>query len=93
MERQMFEIPYIKTVLRSLKMYGYDELAAKEVLLRYYRGVKRAWGFGPNAHDFAREIHEIAVAVNRKFNPDDPDQIYIGHLKERIKKRSKDPKS
>lgn len=88
----MFENPYIKAVLRSLMLIGYDELSAKEVLLRYYRGVKREWGFGPNAHDFAREIHDIAVAVNRKFNPDDPDRIYIGHLKERIKKRSKGSK-
>jgi hypothetical protein len=44
-------------------------------------------GFEPNAEDFAREIIDIEKSLNRKFDPADPNQIYIGHLRNRIRRR------
>lgn len=52
--------------------------------------MKRSFGFYLNAHDFAREIDLVNKAVLKVYNPDDPDQIFIGHLKERLKRKDKD---
>lgn len=68
-----------------MESLGYTD--AKGILLRYFRPVKRSFGFYLNAYDFTREIDSVNMAVLKKDNPDDPDQIYIGHLKERLKRR------
>lgn len=68
---------------------GHRPECAKRVLIRYYRPVKRVWGFGPNAHDFAREIESVNQSVQRQYNPDDPEQIFIGDLRERLKQARK----
>lgn len=81
--------PYIKDVINELQTMGYDEHNAKEVLTKFYKPLKRRVGFDPNAKDFAVEINSIAKAVSRVHNPDDPDQIFIGDLRDRINKNNK----
>jgi hypothetical protein len=78
----MFEKPYIQKTLIELQTLGYKE--PKEILVKYYKAVKRTWDFHLNPEDFAREIHSLEQAVNRKLDPHNPNQIYIGHLRERI---------
>ncbi|MCP1311911.1 hypothetical protein [Paenibacillus tyrfis] len=81
----MMNEPYICAVIRELQILGYPESKAKELLVRHYRVIKRTMGFGPNAKEFAREVDEIHKALQRKYDPNDPNQIYIGDLRERIK--------
>lgn len=82
----MFEKAYIKDVLRELEELGYKGDSAKETLLRNYRVMKRSLGFGPNAMNFAREIDELQKRREVKYDSSNPDHIYIGHLKEKIKR-------
>lgn len=86
----MMDRPYINDVIRELKLLGYEEGKAKEILIRYYRHLKRTCGFRLNSYDFAKEIDSIHKAVNKKFDPSEPNQIYIGHLKNRVKSNRKD---
>ncbi|MEK5357748.1 hypothetical protein [Paenibacillus sp. FSL L8-0709] len=86
--KHMMDRPYIKDVISELQGMGYDEDKAKQVLTKYYRPLKRSVGFEPNARDFAKELTSIYEAVNRKHNPEDPNQIYIGDLKDRIRKNN-----
>ncbi|AIQ37992.1 hypothetical protein R50345_27295 [Paenibacillus sp. FSL R5-0345] len=86
--RHMLNRPYIKEVIRELKLMGHEDDRAKEILIKYYRPIKRSWGFGPNAYDFAKEIDFLDKAVNREFDSSDPNQIFIGHLKSRINSKN-----
>ncbi|MEK5183168.1 hypothetical protein [Paenibacillus sp. FSL P4-0288] len=86
--KHMMDRPYIKDVIIELQGMGYDEDKAKQVLTKFYRPLKRSVGFEPNARDFAKELTSIDEAVNRKHNPEDPNQIYIGDLKDRIRKNN-----
>lgn len=88
----MMSDPYILEVLRELENMGHQPESAKRVLLRFYRPVKRVWGFEPNARDFALEIESVNKAVQRQFNPDDPNQIFIGDLRSRLKEGRKQQK-
>lgn len=85
----MMDKPYIRAVIHELGNLGYAGEDAKEVLVRYYRVLRRSVGFEPNARDFAREIDEIHKAVNRKYDPTDPNQIYIGHLLDKLRKKKR----
>lgn len=87
--RHMMDKSYIKDVIRELKLRGYEEDEATEILIKYYRPLKRSLGFGPNAYNFAKEIDLIHKAVIKKFDPSEPYQIFIGHLKNRIKSNLK----
>lgn len=69
----MLEKPYIREVLNELQQMGHEGDKAKQILIRFYRPVRRTWGFEPNARDFAREIEELSRAVLKKYNPLDPD--------------------
>ncbi|ETT45442.1 hypothetical protein BSK66_10020 [Paenibacillus odorifer] len=82
--KHMMDRPYIKNVIHELQRMGYEEDSAKKVLLKYYRPLKRTWGFEPNAIDFAKEIISVDNAVKRLYDPKDPNQVFIGHLKGRI---------
>jgi hypothetical protein len=81
----MMNKPYIRAVMNELQELGYAGDKAKEVLLKHYWVLRRTWGFEPNAEDFAREIIDIEKALNRKYDPSDPNQIFIGHLRNRLK--------
>ncbi|WP_405175914.1 hypothetical protein MHI27_07075 [Paenibacillus sp. FSL H8-0261] len=87
--RHMMDKPYIKDVIRELKLLGYEEDEATKILIIYYRPLKRSWGFGPNAYYFAKEVDLIHKAVIKKFEPKSG-QIFIGHLKNQIKSHLKD---
>lgn len=84
----MMNSPYIKEVIRELKLMGHEDDRAKEIFIKYYRPLKRRWGFGPNAYNFAKEIDFLDKAVNREFDSSDPNQIFIGHLKSRINSKN-----
>ncbi|MEK4877912.1 MULTISPECIES: hypothetical protein [Paenibacillus] len=86
----MMDKPYVKDVIRELKLLGYEKDEATKILVKYYRPLKRSLGFGPNAYNFAKEIDSIHKAVIKKNDPSEPKQIYIGHLKNRIKSNLKD---
>ncbi|OME23569.1 hypothetical protein BSK47_03700 [Paenibacillus odorifer] len=77
-------------MISELKLLGYEEDEATKILIKYYRPLKRSWSFGPNAYNFAKEIDLIHKAVNKKFDLSEPGQIFIGHLKKRIKSNLKD---
>jgi hypothetical protein len=79
--RHMMDKPYIKEVIRELNILGYEEAKAKQILIKYYRPLKRTLGFQLNSYDFAKEIDLIHKAVHRKWDPSDPNQIFIGDLK------------
>lgn len=78
----MLDRPYIRDVLEHLQSLGYEFDKAKEILIRFYRSIKRVYGFSPNARDFAILVHELNEAFHRIYNPTDPNQIFIGHLRE-----------
>lgn len=79
--RHMMDRPYIKAVIRELENLELEEDAAKIMLVKYYKVLRRSLGFELNAVDFAKEIVSIDTAVNRKHDPSDPNQVFIGHLK------------
>lgn len=79
----MMDRPYIKEVIRELNLLGYEEVQAKQILIKYYRPIKRTLGFQLNSYDFAKELNVIDKAVKRKYDPSDPNQIFIGDLKSR----------
>ncbi|UUZ93460.1 hypothetical protein LJK87_01375 [Paenibacillus sp. P25] len=80
---------YALGVINELQQLGYPGEEAKTVFLRHYRGTKRAFGLEPNVHDFAKIIDEFERALKRKYNPGDPDSIYVGNLRDRfIKSKS-----
>src|SRR4051812_30383224 len=81
----MMNKPYIRAVLNELQVLGYAGDNAKEILLKHYRVVRRTCGFEPNTADFAREIVDIEKTLNCKYDPSDPNQIFIGHLQNRLK--------
>jgi len=83
----MLDRPYIRDVLEHLQSLGYEFGKAKELLIRFYRPIKRTYGFYPNAREFAIIVHELNEVVLRKHDPTDPNQIFIGHLRERLKKK------
>lgn len=82
----MLDRPYIRDVLEHLQCLGYELDKTKELLIRFYRSIKRTCGFNPNARDFAMIVHELNEAVHRKYDPADPNQIFIGHLRGVIQK-------
>lgn len=83
----MWENPYIKLVLFELETLGHNK--PKVILFRYYKVMKRTIGFYLNAKDFASEIHNIDKAVNQIYNPSDPNQVYIGHMRDRLNNKKK----
>ncbi|MEK4192849.1 hypothetical protein [Paenibacillus odorifer] len=54
--RHMMDRPYIKEVIRELSLLGYEEVQAKQILIKYYRPLKRTLGFRLNSYDFAKEL-------------------------------------
>lgn len=57
---------YVNGVIEALqKKQGIDRDQAKQLLLRYYRPMKRNWGFEPNVDEFADQIIDIDRIVKR----------------------------
>ncbi|MFC0212439.1 hypothetical protein ACFFK0_08185 [Paenibacillus chartarius] len=77
---------YFMGVIEELKRMGYSEADAEMIFNRYSDDIIDIWGFYLNTYDFAKEIDELHRAVQREFDPNNPDHIYIGHLRERIRK-------
>ena len=78
---------YAQAVICELQRIGYSSEQATVVFFRHYRDMKRTFGLEPNVHDFAMLIDEFERAMNRKYNPNDPNSIYVGHLRDRLKRK------
>lgn len=78
---------YAQAVICELQQIGYSGEKATDVFFRHYRDMKRAFGLEPNVQDFAMLIDEFERAMNRKYDPNDPNSIYVGHLRERLKRK------
>lgn len=85
----MFEKVYIQAVLSELDKLGYEGDGAKIVLLCHYRVIKRMWGYEPNAINFALEVDELEKRLAVNLDPTNPNHIYIGHLRAKLKKRKR----
>ncbi|WP_379346672.1 hypothetical protein [Paenibacillus sp. GCM10027629] len=77
---------YAQGVIIELQRIGYSCEEAKAAFFRHDRGMKRLFGLEPNVRDFAMLIDEFEHAMKRKFDPNNPDHIYVGHIRDRIKK-------
>lgn len=68
--------PYIKGVIDALQeKQGIDREQATKQFLRYYRPMKRNWGFEPNAEEFAEKIIHIDRIVQRAKTGEGDGQI------------------
>lgn len=72
----------------ELQKLGYPCVQAKAAFLRHYREMKRTFRFELNVSDFAKLVDEFEKVMERKCNPDDPNQIFVGHLRERFRKNN-----
>ncbi|WDH82422.1 hypothetical protein PUW24_06015 [Paenibacillus urinalis] len=84
--RRVMNKHYAGAVINELQKIGYPGDEAKEVFFRHYRDMKRLFGLEPNVSDFATLVDEFERSMKRKYNPQDPNQIYVGHLRDRAKK-------
>lgn len=88
-DRRSMRKHYAQGVIVELQSLGYTEQDAKRVFLRHYRWIKRGYGLNMNVNDFAIIIDEIERTMNRKYDPDDPVHIYVGHIRDRVRKADK----
>ncbi len=84
--RRMMKKHYAQGVISELQQLGYPCEQAKAAFFRHYRDMKRTFGLEPNVCEFAKLIDEFEKAMKRKYNPNDPNQIFVGHLRERVRK-------
>jgi hypothetical protein len=77
---------YAQGVISELEQLGYPPEQAKDVFFRHYRDMKRAFGLEPNVSEFAKMVDEFEQSMKRKYNPDNPDHIFVGDLHDRVKK-------
>ncbi|AJY76279.1 hypothetical protein [Paenibacillus beijingensis] len=80
---------YVESVLNSIINMGYDNETAKKMFLDNYRIVKRRYGFGPNAENFAKEIIDLDTISKIKYDPNNPDMIDLRKIRKRIKETKK----
>ena len=52
--RHMMDRPYIK--IGELSLLGYEDVQDKQILIKYYRPLKRTLGFQLNSYYFTKEI-------------------------------------
>ena len=79
---------YAQGVICELERLGYGSEEAKEIFLSHYREIKRSFGLNMNVHDFAKTIDEIHQAAIRKYDQNNPNHIYVGHLRDRLRKQT-----
>ncbi|WP_341282075.1 hypothetical protein [Paenibacillus sp. FSL H8-0537] len=84
--RRLINKHYAQGVIEELQQLGYHGEQAKNVFFRHYKGMKRVFGLEPNVSEFAKLIDEFERGMNRKYNENDPNRIYIGHLRHIVKK-------
>ncbi|WDH83296.1 hypothetical protein [Paenibacillus urinalis] len=85
--RRMMHKYYAQGVISELQQLGYPCEQAKSVFFRHYKDMKRLFGLEQNVSDFAKMVDEFERALNRKYNPNDPNSIFVGHLRDRAKKK------
>lgn len=77
---------YAQGVITELHQLGYPCQLAKDVFFRHYKDMKRTFGLEPNVSEFTKLIDEFERAMKRKYNPNYPNQIFVGHLRDRARK-------
>jgi hypothetical protein len=77
---------YAQADIAELQQMGYFNGRSKEVFLCHYKYMKRIVELEPNVSEFAKLVDEFERALNREYNPNDPNEIFVGHLRDRIKK-------
>jgi hypothetical protein len=82
--REMYK-HYAAAVIAELKKMGYPGDEAKKVFFRHYRNMKREFGLEANPDEFAALIDEFERSSREKYDPNNPNHIYVGHLRERVK--------
>lgn len=83
--RRMMYKHYAATVIAELQKMGYPGEEAKKVFFRHYRNMKRDFGLEANPDEFAALIDEFERSSREKYDPNNPNHIYVGHLRERVK--------
>lgn len=79
---------YAQGVICELERLGYASGEAKKVFLRHYREMRRSFGLNMNVHDFAKTVDEIHQTTIRKYDPNNPNHIYIGHHRDHLRKHA-----
>ncbi|WP_442602775.1 hypothetical protein [Paenibacillus sp. KN14-4R] len=83
--RRIMNKHYAQGVISELQHLGYPCEQAKAAFFRHYRDMKRTFGLEPNVSEFAKLIHEFEIAMERKYNPNDPNHILVDHLQQQVK--------
>jgi hypothetical protein len=83
--RRMMNKHYAEAVIAELQKIGYLGENARKVFFRHYRDMKREFGLEANPDEFAALIDEFERSSREKYDPNNPNHIYVGHLRERIK--------
>src|SRR5690606_41636619 len=84
MERKMRK-QYANVVIQELQKKGYPCNEAKKIFFRHYRDMKREFGLEANPDEFAALIDEFERSSREKYDPNNPNHVYVGHLRERVK--------
>ncbi|WP_148449937.1 hypothetical protein [Gorillibacterium timonense] len=71
---------YFMGVIEELKKMDYSEAEARMMFDRFSNDILEIRGFYLNTSDFAKEIVELYQAVQREFDPNNPDHIYVRDL-------------
>lgn len=71
---------YFIGVIEELKKMNYSEAESRMMFNRFSNDILDIRGFYLNTFDFAKEIVELHQAVQREFDPNNPDHIYVGDL-------------
>ncbi|MGG1599136.1 hypothetical protein [Paenibacillus naphthalenovorans] len=85
--RRMMVKHYAQAVILELQQLGYPCELARDVFFRHYKDMRRLFGLEQNVSEFAKMIDEFEQSMNRKYNPNDPNQIFVGHLRHRVRKK------
>ena len=85
--RRMMYKHYAAAVIAELQKMGYPGEEAKDVFFRHYRDIKREFGLEANPDEFAALIDEFERSSREKYDPNNPNHIYVGHLRERVKNK------
>ncbi|MGG3456647.1 hypothetical protein [Paenibacillus rhizolycopersici] len=71
---------YFMGVIEELKKMDYSEAEARMMFDGLSNDILEIWGFYLNTFDFAKEIVELHQAVQREFDPKNPDHTNLDDL-------------
>jgi hypothetical protein len=89
MKKRMMRKQYAGAVIQELQKKGYPGNEAKKVFFCHYRYMKREFGLEANPDEFAALIDEFERSSREKYDPNNPNHVYVGHLREKVKSYKK----